>query len=178
MEYVLIIKNLFIIYIKRLLKKGNWKFQSWQNIHHTVKMTTCENSFIFFGLHNTIERYGNIYVGKNAELILGNKNYFNQGLIMSCQSKVVVGNNCLFGPNVTVIDNNHKFYKNIGVSFELNKAPIEIGNNCWIGANVIILKGAKIGNNCVISANSVVTGIISDNSIFKQDRSTIIEKMR
>ena len=170
MEYLYILKNLIILYIKKIISKGLWKLISWQNIHHSVKLLVKKEGKIFFGRHNIIERYGNIYVGENAVLTLGNKNYFNQGLIISCQDSISIGNGCMFGPNVMIFDNNHRYYKNTGVSFDLSKKEVQIGNNCWIASNVVILKGTTIGDNCIIGASSVISGNIPENSIVISNR--------
>lgn len=170
MEYLYILKNLIILYIKKISSKGSWELISWQNIHHSVKLLVKKEGKLIFGRHNIIERYGNIYVGENAVLTLGTQNYFNQGLIISCQDSVTIGNGCMFGPNVMIFDNNHKYYKNTGVSFDLSKKEVRIGNNCWIASSVVILKGTTIGDNCIIGAGSVISGNIPDNSIVTSNR--------
>lgn len=170
MQIISIFMNYFIFKFKIFISKGKGKITSWQNIHYSVKLNLRKNGYVTFGKHNIVERYGNIYVGENALLVLGNQNYFNQGLIVSCQDSVFIGNGCMFGPNVMIFDNNHKYYKNIGVSFDLSKKEIRIGNNCWIASNVVILKGTTIGDNCVIGAGSVISGNIPDNSIVISNR--------
>jgi acetyltransferase-like isoleucine patch superfamily enzyme len=73
--------------------------------------------------------------------------------------QILIGDDCLFGPNVVIVAANHNTYprgsliRNSG--FVVGK--IIIGNGCWIGANVTITSGVIIGNGSVIGANSVVT---------------------
>lgn len=178
MKYFKIMINFIILYIKKLLKKGNIITPFWQNIHPTVNIITFKNSVLSFGKNVIIERNGYLHVGENANFKIGKKTYFNQGLYVSCKEKITIGSNCLFGPNVKVIDNNHKFKKDIGVLFDYNSSPIYIGNNCWIASNVVILKGTTIGDNCVIGAGCVVEGQIPSNSIVKQVQNNIIIEMR
>ena len=99
-------------------------------------------------------------------------------MVISCQKKIKIGEGCLFGPSVKIYDNNHKFSKNKGVSYEFKAESISIGDHCWIASNVVILKGTHIGKNCVIGANCVVSGIIPDNTIVRQKDNLIIEEMR
>lgn len=178
MRYFLVFFNTVIIYFKSILKEGKWSITFFQNIDFTTKFNTQKNSEITLGKNMIIERYGNIFVGTNAFLEIGDYNYFNRDLIISCCDKVIIGSHCLFGPNVKIYDNNHKFSKDKGVSFELSSSPIIIGDNCWIASNVVILKGAKIGNNCVIGAGCIVSGVIPDNSLVKQKNNLIVEEIK
>ena len=90
-----------------------------------------------------------------------------------------MGDNCIFGPNVTVIDNNHAYSKEKGVSTSLHSCgEISIGNNSWVGANAVILKDTQIGNNCVIGAGCVIKGVIPDGSIVTQDRRLRVKEMQ
>ncbi len=108
-------------------------------------------------------------VGENAELMIGKHVYFNERTMISCQKRIVIGEGCKFGPNVTVIDNDHLFTQG-GVRGDLTSSPISIGKNCWIGASAVILKGTIIGDNCVIGAGCIVKGTIPAASIVTQDR--------
>lgn len=110
-----------------------------------------------------------IIVGKGAELTIGKRVYFNERMMISCQNRIEIGEGCKFGPNVTVIDNDHRFARD-GVKGDLTSLPVTIGKNCWIGANAVILKGSVIGDNCVIGAGCIVKGIIPPASIVTQDR--------
>ena len=86
---------------------------------------------------------------------------------------VTIGNDCNFGPNVTIVtplhpmlpDERRGIVCNDGVERYLCYAkPVVIGNDCWFGANVVVCPGVTIGENCVIGAGSVVTGSIPPNS--------------
>ena len=117
-------------------------------------------------------------VGDNATLTIGDGVYFNEDNMISCKSKIVIGNGCQFGPNVKIFDNNHKFNAEQGVISEHKSAPIIIGDHCWIGTNVVILKGTIIGNYTVIGAGCVVSGEIPESSIVTQARNLEIVPMR
>lgn len=103
----------------------------------------------------------NVTVGKNC--------YFNLGVIIDAgrEGKIVIGDNCLFGPYVVVRAADHKFdrmdipiYKQ-GHDF----GTIVIEDDCWICAHVTITKNVRIGRGSVIGANSVVTHDIPPYSI-------------
>jgi galactoside O-acetyltransferase len=102
-----------------------------------------------------------VHFGKNV--------YANFNLTLVDDTHIYVGDYTKFGPNVTVIDNDHLFTQE-GVQSGLVSSPISIGKNCWIGANVVILKGTVIGENCIIGAGCIVKGTIPAGSIVTQDR--------
>lgn len=104
-------------------------------------------------------------VDSNATLQIGERVYFNEGMMISAKSSVKIGEHCQFGPNVKIFDNNHCYSAENGVLPTHTTKPVEIGNNCWIATNVVILKGTRIGDNCVIGAGCVVSGEIPAGSL-------------
>ena len=100
--------------------------------------------------------YGNhIEVGENF--------YANVNGIMLDVGKITIGDNVLFGPNVSIYTAGHPIHpesRNSGYEYGI---PVTIGSNVWIGGSCVILPGVSIGNNVVIGAGSVVTKDIPDN---------------
>ena len=100
--------------------------------------------------------YGNhIEVGENF--------YANVNCIMLDVGKITIGDNVLFGPNVSIYTARHPIHpesRNSGYEYGI---PVTIGSNVWIGGSCVILPGVSIGNNVVIGAGSVVTKDIPDN---------------
>ena len=109
--------------------------------------------------------YGkNIYIGDNFVA--------NYDCIILDVCKVEIGNNVMFGPNVSLMATNHPLiahervamkYPDGHVSMSEYADEIHIGNNVWVAANVVILGGVTIGDNAVIGAGSVVTKDIPAN---------------
>ena len=132
------------------------------------------------GKNVIVSRSGDIFIGTNGSLQIDDKVYFNKGVFISCQNKIHIEKNCQFGPDVKIIDNNHKFSRNKGVSTsEHTYGEITIGENSWIGANAVLLKKAKIGKNCVIGAGCVINQEIPDYSIVTLDsKNIVVESMR
>ena len=95
------------------------------------------------------------------------KNFFgNFNLTIQDDGPVTIGDNCNFGPNVTIVTPCHPMLpeerKRLmcadGVVRRLCYAkPVVVGNDCWFGANVVVCPGVTIGDGCVIGAGSVVT---------------------
>ena len=99
--------------------------------------------------------YGtHIYAGKNFFM-----NY--NGTILDV-SKVVIGDNFLAGPNVSIYSASHPLHAATrNTAYEIG-IDVEIGDNVWVGGNTVICGGVHIGNNVVIGAGSVVTKDIPD----------------
>lgn len=87
----------------------------------------------------------------------GNHIYANFGLTLVDDTHIYVGDNTMFGPNVTVATAGHPIDPVLrSKEYQYNMA-VHIGKNCWIGAGALILPGVAIGDNTVIGAGSVVT---------------------
>lgn len=101
--------------------------------------------------------------GYNIEI--GENFYSNYNLIILDCAKVVIGDNVMIGPNVSIYTAGHPVHYEIR-NQELEYAfPVSIGKNVWIGGNVVINPGVTIGDNSVIGAGSIVTKDIPDNVI-------------
>lgn len=83
------------------------------------------------------------------------------------QGGVIIGDDCLLGPNVTIVSENHDYSdtkRPIRTQPGLRDA-IVIGNDCWIAAGATVLAGVRIGDGSVIGAGAVVTMEIPPRSI-------------
>lgn len=116
---------------------------------------------------------GPIFFHYGCHTKIGKKFFANFGLTVQDDAEVTIGDNCNFGPNVTIVTPVHPMIASERNTImcsdgEIRRLccakPVHIGNNCWFGANVVVCSGAKIGDNCVIGAGSVVVKDIPDNS--------------
>lgn len=98
-----------------------------------------------------------------SHIEVGENFYANVNCIMLDVGKITIGDNVLFGPNVSIYTAGHPIHpesRNSGYEYGI---PVTIGSNVWIGGSCVILPGVSIGNNVVIGAGSVVTKDIPDN---------------
>ena len=91
--------------------------------------------------------------------------YANFNLTMVDDTHIYVGDNTMFGPNVTVATAGHPILPELREQGYQYNFPVKIGKNCWIGAGAIIVPGVTIGDNTVIGAGSVVTKDIPSNVV-------------
>ncbi len=105
---------------------------------------------------------------------IGKGTFINFNFTVQDDTYVTIGENCAFGPNVTIVTPQHPLRpeeRHLVLDREGKPAhmcyaqPVVIGNDCWFGANVVVCPGVTIGDGCVIGAGSVVTRDIPANSI-------------
>ena len=95
----------------------------------------------------------------------GHTVYANSGLTLVDDTHIYVGDNTMFGPNVTIATAGHPIDPELrrqGLQYNL---PVHIGKNCWLGAGVTVMPGVTIGDNAVIGAGSIVTRDIPANVV-------------
>lgn len=109
--------------------------------------------------------------GKHTKI--GKRFFGNFNLTIQDDAEVTIGDNCNFGPNVTIVTPIHPMLPDerremMNADGEKKRfcytKPVHIGNDCWFGASVTVCPGVTIGDNCVIGAGSVVTRDIPSNS--------------
>lgn len=96
---------------------------------------------------------------------IGDDFYANTNCVIIDVGRVKIGNNVMFGPNVSIITAGHPVHPVARNSAYEYGIPVTIGNSVWIGAGAIVLPGVSIGDNTVIGAGSVVTKDIPPNTI-------------
>ncbi len=98
--------------------------------------------------------------GKN--IFVGNNCFINYNCTILDNGKVILGENCMLAPNVSIYTAGHTLYPTARAKGYEYGIDVTIGNNVWIGGNTVILPGVHIGDNTVIGAGSVVTKDIPD----------------
>jgi maltose O-acetyltransferase len=113
-----------------------------------------EQVFIEYGFHCD---YGNY-------IELGDRVYINCKCTFLDGGKIIIGNDCLIGPNVQLITVFHHKDPAKRLSKTNYVQDIVIGNNVWIGAGAILLPGIRVGDNAIIGAAAVVTKDVAENT--------------
>lgn len=126
------------------------------NPHRTILMAHCREAVIS--------------IGDNCNL---------NGTAIHCRKEVTIGNFCMFGPGVHLIDNDsHRITADIGERRQPPRsAPIIIRDNVWIGMNSLILKGVEVGENAVVAAHSVVVRSVPENSLVAGNPARVVKRL-
>lgn len=108
---------------------------------------------------------GPIAIHYGTHTKIGKHFFGNFNLTIQDDTWVIIGDNCNFGPNVTIVTPIHPMLPDERKELRFRDGetkrvcyakPVHIGNDCWFGANVVVCPGVTIGENCVIGAGSVV----------------------
>lgn len=100
-----------------------------------------------------------------AHVHFGKHIYANFNLTLVDDTHIYVGDNTMFGPNVTVATAGHPILPELRVKEYQYNFPVRIGKNCWIGAGAVIVPGITIGDNVVVGAGSIVTKDLPSNVV-------------
>ncbi|WP_257659167.1 acyltransferase [Parapedobacter lycopersici] len=122
------------------------------------------------GYNSEIRPFATIIGTRNVEI--GKNVIIPGGTIISSypgnpDSKVVIEDDVLLGPNVSIYSSTHLFDD---VTRPIKEQGYRVGitklkKGCWIGINSVILPGVTIGKNSVVGANSVVNKDIPDHAV-------------
>ncbi len=113
--------------------------------------------------------------GRNVHF--GNTVYANFNLTLVDDTHIYVGDNVMFGPNVTVCTATHPINPDLRRKQAQYNLPVHIEKNVWIGAGSFIMPGVTIGENSVIGAMSVVTKDIPANVVAVGNPCCVLRKI-
>lgn len=100
-------------------------------------------------------------------LVIGNNVGISPNFTLFVRGKVVIGDDTIIGPNVTIVAENH-IADRIDIPIHeqgCKRMGIRIGEKCWIGANVVILDGVSIGEGSIVAAGAVVNRDVEAYSV-------------
>ena len=100
-------------------------------------------------------------------LIIGNNVGIAQNCFIQVRGEVVIGDNVIFGPNVSVFSENHN-YSNPDLPVVVqreNRRGVIIESGAWIGTRSVILDGVNVGKNSIVAAGSIVNKDVAPYSI-------------
>lgn len=113
-----------------------------------------------------IEGYG-VMRNLGESLTIGNNVGISQYCFIAIRGNVVIGNDTILGPNVSIFSENH-----IADSVDVpivkqgeRRADVNIGNGVWIGTRAVVLAGVTIGDGAIIAAGAVVTKDVAPYTI-------------
>lgn len=127
-----------------------------------------------------LKKHGsNVHISHSSDITwqnvtIGNNVYLGPNtMIISTRAEVIMHDNIMFGPGVTIITGDHRFdilgrtMISITESEKLpeNDQDVIINSDVWIGANATILKGVTIGEGSIVAAGALVINDVPEYSI-------------
>ena len=116
---------------------------------------------------------------EDAVVRIGNNNHFNNNFsIIADHDGISIGNDCLVGENVSIINSDfHPVSVVKRHTGEQKSKFVEIGNNVFIGNNVSICKGVHIGDNAIVANGAVVFDDVKANTIVRGNPATFYKEI-
>jgi len=110
-------------------------------------------------LKNTIIECTGVIRNLGEGIIIGNNVGIAQNCFIQVRGNVKIGNNVIFGPNVSIFSENHNFANpELPVSKQgVSRKGVTVEDGVWIGTRAVILDGVTIGMNSIVAAGSIVT---------------------
>ncbi|MBQ9848135.1 MAG: sugar O-acetyltransferase [Clostridia bacterium] len=141
-----------------------FEYNSLKPSEFEKKNALLKRMFCEFGEGSYIETpFHANWAGKNVKI--GKKVYANFNLTLVDDGEIIIEDNVMIAPNVTVDTGTHPISPELREQVYQYNLPVVIKRNAWIGAGSIILPGVTIGENSVIGAGSVVNRDIPDNVV-------------
>jgi acetyltransferase-like isoleucine patch superfamily enzyme len=156
-----------IIFLGRRCKikhKKNIHISGTVNIGDNVEINALSRSGIKLGknvtiLKGTIIECTGVLSNLGEGLTIGNNVGIAQNCFIQVRGNVEIGNDVIFGPNVSIFSENHNFDNpDMPVSKQgETRIGVKIEDGVWIGTRAVILDGVVLGKNSIVAAGSVVT---------------------
>ena len=143
-----------------LVRRRNRARDLCQNLNATREAMAEERRCILLELFgrggDTVWLQPPFFCDYGANILLGERVFFNFNCVVLDVAPVTIGDHTLFGPAVQVYTATHPFDAGLRRTREFAK-PIDIGADVWVGGGAILCPGVTIGARSVIGAGSVVT---------------------
>ena len=153
-----------IMKVQQPLLDGLWAFNQLKPSDEDQKQRYMHTVFAECGEDCYIELPFRANWG-GAHVHFGSQIYSNFNLTLVDDGHIYVGDQVMFGPNVTVATANHPIDAVLRARGLQYNRDVVIGKNVWIGSGAIIVPGVTIGENAVIGAGSVVTRDVPPNVV-------------
>lgn len=116
----------------------------------------------------------------SAKIKIGRNTRINNNFSVISQSgSISVGQNCLIGHDVFIIDSDfHQLNPDLRHSGPKSMSqPVYIGSNVYIGSRAIILKNTVIGDGSVVAAGAVASGAFPSRSLIAGNPAKVIRAL-
>lgn len=117
------------------------------------------------------------YVEFGAFISVGDRFFANYNCTILDTAPITIGNDVMFGPNVSLLAPGHPFHPDQRVKGLENGKPITIEDRVWVSGDVTIIGGVTIGEGSVIAAGATVTKDVPTMTIVGGTPAKVIRKI-
>jgi maltose O-acetyltransferase len=103
---------------------------------------------------------------ESEHVTIGTGSGVNAGCWFEGHGRIVIGRDCLIGPEVMIITSVHEIGDDGGVAREPSYREVRIHDGCWLGARVTVLPGVTIGPRTIVAAGAVVTKDCGPDAVY------------
>lgn len=139
------------------------------NVLYCEKNITIKDSNIDFKGNNSVVYlsenrhiyYFKVTIYNDSVLYFGKNNYINKKLhiILSEQKHVIIGDEGLFAVGCWIRTADPHIIYDEKTRKRMNESKsVYIGDHVWLGQDVLVLKGSHLGSGCIMAARSIGTG--------------------
>lgn len=118
-----------------------------------------------------------LHVDYGSNISIGARTFVNYNLTALDVARIVIGEDCQFGPNVQLLTPTHPLEPQPRRDKLEAAQPITIGDNVWLGGGAIVCPGVTIGDNSVIGAGAVVTKDVPANVVAVGNPARVIREL-
>jgi len=118
-------------------------------------------------LKNTIIECTGVIRNLGEGIIIGDNVGIAQNCFIQVRGEICIGNNVIFGPNVSIFSENH-IYSDLNLPISVQgetRKGVKIQDGVWIGTRAVILDGVTVGQNSIIAAGAIVNKDVPPYSI-------------
>jgi acetyltransferase-like isoleucine patch superfamily enzyme len=112
--------------------------------------------------------------GKDGRLLIGDRVFVNQGVVIAAQESIEIGDDSLIGDFSAIYDAN---WHRLDPSHPDKPRPVSIGKNVWLGNGVLVLPGSSIGDHTVVAARSVVKGSLPPRVLAAGNPAVVVRQL-
>ena len=95
-----------------------------------------------------------------ANLHLGNNVYVNMGLTLVDDAEIVIEDDVMIGPNVTICTASHPVSPRLRAKGLQYNKPVRVCRGAWLGAGCVVLAGVTVGAGSVVTRD-VPAGVVA-----------------
>jgi len=111
---------------------------------------------------------------ESGHLDIGDNVFINYGSSLVAAEHVRIGNDCLIGTHVMVMDCD--FHRVEDKAWDTTGRPIILEDRVWLGNRSIVLKGVTIGHDAVVAAGSVVTKDVPPRTVVAGNPARVVRE--